>query len=698
MPRNKGILDPPGIKGVEANQMNLLRRHFSKRYQKLADHARDTGNWPLATKCYRKAVKANPHNVALWVQLGHSLKEQGQWDDAERAYHEAVSLDPLDVDAQLQCGRILALKGRFDEARQSIELALQQIAASDSGAKYASEEADLHAAMGDIGRDTKNWTLSLQSYRKAVVASKKPGPIWVQLGHALKEFGDIEAAEHAYRQGLALSSSDKDRDDVRAHLLHVLTEIVNRHRNSVRAATAEKEKILREKQQTVTELERRQRELEASLHAMEHSLSWRLTKPVRLISRVMGGTTGSHPAVGMLGKLGASSLSKPAQNILIPTKLDQMRSATRQDMLSSMKSAADSGRPIYALLPTISWDVPLFQRPQHIAVAASRQGVFTIYMTHQNLGAECRIVNENCWVVQVDTNLNDKLIDDLQGAIVSAYSTAPYNRPASLAHLRKKNRVIYEYIDHVDEAISGKYVDDLLKLKKFAFSGGVDLVVASATALREEAERHVGKSRVALVPNGADYQHYQSALQKNNAEPADMRSFRERHRAIIGYFGALAPWIWHEMINELTARRLDLGFVLIGPDYHGGMSRIERRDNVLVTGAMPYERLPDYAKSFDATMIPFRHGEIARTTSPLKLFEYFSLEKPVVVTDQMAECTIYPEVFRAGEASGFSSQLDKAVQKSRSRRFRSRLRKLALENTWDVRARTLVDAGQNVRK
>ncbi|MDP1086539.1 hypothetical protein Q6245_29680, partial [Klebsiella pneumoniae] len=80
-----------------------------------------------------------------------------------------------------------------------------------------------------------------------------------------------------------------------------------------------------------------------------------------------------------------------------------------------------------------------------------------------------------------------------------------------------------------------------------------------------------------------------------------------------------------DVIKELISQRTDVGFVFIGPDYYGGADCLPELENVLYMGSIDYKVLPAYARMFDVCFIPFKPGEIARTTSPLKLFEYFAL-------------------------------------------------------------------------
>jgi hypothetical protein len=90
--------------------------------------------------------------------------------------------------------------------------------------------------------------------------------------------------------------------------------------------------------------------------------------------------------------------------------------------------------------------------------------------------------------------------------------------------------------------------------------------------------------------------------------------------------------------------------------------------------------------------IPFAPGDVAKTTSPLKLFEYFAMEKPVVSTSFMTECVAFPEVFHGDSAPALALAIDSAVDKADDHAFKQRLARLADENSWGQRAVVLSKA------
>jgi tetratricopeptide (TPR) repeat protein len=75
---------------------------------------------------------------------------------------------------------------------------------------------------GDAARDRRDWPAACEAYRRALTLEPNQPPIWVQLGHALKEGGDPEAALAAYSHALALMPAVADTHLSRGHALKLL--------------------------------------------------------------------------------------------------------------------------------------------------------------------------------------------------------------------------------------------------------------------------------------------------------------------------------------------------------------------------------------------------------------------------------------------------------------------------------------------
>lgn len=348
-------------------------------------------------------------------------------------------------------------------------------------------------------------------------------------------------------------------------------------------------------------------------------------------------------------------------------------------------------RGIWVQESSIDWNHSLYQRPQHMALALARRGWLVVYHTtnasHDRVEG-WRELLPNLWLT------NDPACDAIEGAVRSVYNTS-YGQPLHTLKLRPRGtRIVFEVVDHLDVRILG--TEDRVRqqsaLQAWAFDEGADLVVATARALHEPARAVLGDGRCVLVPNGVDVRHYRNPARLGVPVDPRIAAFRERFGRLVGYFGAIAPWLDVEAIAGLARLRPEIGFVFIGPDYQGAASRFPQADNLLATGPLPYADLPANGRCFDACLIPFEDGEVAHTTSPLKLFEYFALGKPVVVSHNLSEYLGFDGVFAGTGAQGLSEAIDQALVAATQPGFAARMAAQADANSWDERARVLEDA------
>ena len=86
--------------------------------------------------------------------------------------------------------------------------------------------------------------------------------------------------------------------------------------------------------------------------------------------------------------------------------------------------------------------------------------------------------------------------------------------------------------------------------------------------------------------------------------------------------------------------------------------------------------------------IPFVVNEITEATSPVKLFEYMALGKPIVTT-ALPECRKYESPLVSDSHEDFINNIKKAAELENSKEYIELLRKEGNQNTWRQKAKDI---------
>lgn len=338
---------------------------------------------------------------------------------------------------------------------------------------------------------------------------------------------------------------------------------------------------------------------------------------------------------------------------------------------------------------SIPWDVELKQRPHHLAVEFAKLGYFVVFLECSNYLHSLRKVNDSLVTIN-----NPELLESFRGSDKEVYfmqlSTIASISVEDILRLEKTAgmKVIYDYIDELHEDISGDLYHQRLiwnALPKIKPA----LVTVTSDVLLEQVKEHYTGSKIVVAKNAVNIDHF-DFKQHAKAQPAkDLKKILANKRPVVGYYGAIAPWIDYDMLNTLARKRSDLEFVYIGIDYGDALKHLELLPNVHYLGPKDYNDLAAYSLFFDCAIIPFVRGEIAKATSPVKLFEYMAAGVPTVCTRDLRECSGYDYVFMSKNNAEFEANIDKAVRAKQDAKARAALLKQAQAHTWTQRAKDI---------
>ncbi len=352
------------------------------------------------------------------------------------------------------------------------------------------------------------------------------------------------------------------------------------------------------------------------------------------------------------------------------------------------------GKIIIIFPPLIDWNTPLFQRPQHLAKNLAKQNVLYFYCTYNKQHDSVfgfKKIYEGCYL----TNRFD-LVDKIRGRkkFYDIQSTDNIRDWKFIKKILDRNEgVIYQYIDEISEIINIKKIPAKTYEKhRKILKDERCIVIPTASKLEREVKKY-RKRNFKLITNGVDYEHFSLAKKFDFKDlPPPIQNVVRKNKNIVGYFGALASWFDYELIIKLSEERPDLEIVLFGYNYDNSFKKykLSEHENITIYGPVNYNILPSYATFFDVAMIPFVINEITESTSPIKLFEYMALGKPIVTTD-LPECRKYKQVLVAKDHADFIKKIDEAIELRNDRSYIRSLKEEARKNSWEKRAKEIVD-------
>ncbi len=174
-----------------------------------------------------------------------------------------------------------------------------------------------------------------------------------------------------------------------------------------------------------------------------------------------------------------------------------------------------------------------------------------------------------------------------------------------------------------------------------------------------------------MVPNGVDYNLFRK---KKSA-------FRNHHNLddafVIGFVGVLREWVDFEpflnALIELT-NQYNIKVVIIGDGIYStqlkkAISEKSLDRYVIFTGAVNYDEVPDIINAFDVGLIPFKADSVSQNAIPLKLFEYFACEVPVISSPiKSIELLFGDKIMYAASESDYKQIIEYLITRNEERR------------------------------
>ena len=217
---------------------------------------------------------------------------------------------------------------------------------------------------------------------------------------------------------------------------------------------------------------------------------------------------------------------------------------------------------------SFGWNVPLFQRPQHISKNFANNDCLVFYEI-TTVTDKVRIfkkINDNLYLVNFNNGLIKKMLFSKLANInkpkyIQFYSTDATISVQSLKkYIENGYKIIYEYIDDLSPLLVGtKQLPVNIKEKYEYMLKDTEnvFVVVTADEIEKDVVSKRGTEKLVFSCNGVDYEHF-SKIEKEMVLDKKFTSVLEQKKPIVGYYGALASWFDYDMLKYLAVKRPEI--------------------------------------------------------------------------------------------------------------------------------------------
>ncbi|MBU1061648.1 MAG: glycosyltransferase [Candidatus Omnitrophica bacterium] len=212
-----------------------------------------------------------------------------------------------------------------------------------------------------------------------------------------------------------------------------------------------------------------------------------------------------------------------------------------------------------------------------------------------------------------------------------------------------------------------------------------DIVLTLTEALYKK-HRHINGSTF-LFPSAVDENLFSPHLYADVDEPEDIAGLKRPRIGMVGYLDGRVLDV--DLLCDIADQHPEWSVILIGPKfrYVSRLNRLSRKNNIYFLNEKDNNEVPVYIKSLDVCIIPYLVNKFTNNVSPLKLFEYMALGKPIVATG-LADLRIFEDTVSVSRKEDFVKNISLSLLEKDERLVDKRL-ELAKKNSWDERLRVV---------
>jgi hypothetical protein len=246
--------------------------------------------------------------------------------------------------------------------------------------------------------------------------------------------------------------------------------------------------------------------------------------------------------------------------------------------------------------------------------------------------------------------------------------------------------ILYDIVDFY--TLPTKKENQLLEIKKKKLLKKSHLTTAISNSLKIKYSKLTNK-KIYQVPQGFQ-------LIKNKPPIKNRKRNKKKQKPIIGYIGHINNRFDLKLLKGLMSKNIQWNFVFVGPKHHDNnisyqdqsikINDLFKLKNVFWVKEQPKKNISKFISKFDICIIPYdTKYNFNKFCYPMKLFEYFSIGKPVISTPiQELLLPKFKDIIRIGKNhEEWENHINNIILNNWTQKQKEKQNKMSLNNSWE---------------
>ena len=351
----------------------------------------------------------------------------------------------------------------------------------------------------------------------------------------------------------------------------------------------------------------------------------------------------------------------------------------------------------------LHWDF-VYQRPQHLLTRFAKKNRVFYFEEPRKANSDLYEIDlqDGVSIIKIflseeGDNINLRL-EKLVSQVLTDHNIKTYlcwyYTPMALEYTSHLKPQVTIY-DSMDELSAFRFAPpQLLDLEEKLFKKADVVFTGGHTLYQAKKNRH---HNIHPFPSSIDKQHFKAARYYTE-DPDDQKHIANPR---FGFFGVIDERFDIELLREISTKKPDWQFVIIGPVVKIDANDLPRAENIHYLGSKKYGQLPDYISQWDIAMIMFAINESTEFISPTKTPEYLAAGLPVISTPIKDVVKPYGEenlVYIAKDAETFINYGEEELAKTSRKDWMKKVDLFLANESWDSTFEKMNHLINNVKK